>query len=591
MDLTMDVSVNPWELIRVVWRRKWFFITPAVLVLAVAAAAIVLVPPLYRSDATILVERQEMPEDVVPSLANEEIDRRLQVITNRVLVTQNLIEIADRHDLYAADRDVLSREAIADRMRERIDTQTMITEFNDESSGRRGQATVGFQVSFLDPDPRVARAVTDDLVSTYLVTNLEQRRAVAERTTEFLAGERAALDERIAGLEDELAAFKTANRELLPQEAAFKRRALTELGQRLDSTERDLRVLRERESYLATQLALTEEFDADGAGGRTTPASQLALLRTELATARARYRSTHPDVVRLEREVRSLEALVGAEGSSAALAASERELTTRLATLRERYTDDHPDVRRVRRELAAVRRTRAEAESGGGPTAPGVDRNPTFVRLSAELNSVRAEIAAIGEQRDRLRAQRAALQDQLARTPDVEREYNRLVRRLENAVADREELADKEATVRLSGSMESTEAGERLTLIEPPSLQDSPAQPNKRLILAIGIVLSVASGGTSLAIAQFFDRSIRSARDLSRLVGDVPLCAIPMLLTPGDRRRRWRRRGAVVAVTLLVLAGALFWVHTRVTPLDLLGYEVSTKVEQRLERWFPALAD
>lgn len=581
----MDTPVDPREILRIVLFRKWAFIIPLTLALVGAVGANFLLPELYRSEATILVQSEDVPENVVPSLVSEQIDRRLQVITQQVLVTGNLARIADRYELYADERDELSRAGIANRMRARIETEPVVTPFNDARTGRSGQMTLAFRVAFSDPDPRTARDVANALADAYLATNTESRRDVVERTTDFLASERSQLDRRITAIEDELAAFKTTHRELLPEEATFKREVVGNLEQRLRSLESDLRILRERESYLATQLALTEEFETAGGRGET-PESRLEVLRAELASAEARYRPSHPDVVRLQREVRSLEGVVGRRSGASSLAERESVLVGELATLRERYTDEHPDVRRVRRELAAVR---ADLEASGGRNfTTGVDRNPTFVQLSSQLNSVRTEIAAVEEQRAELRDERENLQAQLARAPEIEREYERIVRRLESAVNDREELADKETTARLSGALEATTTGGQLTLVQPATFPQSPHSPPTKLILALGLVLGGGSGGVALVLRELTDRSIRSANDLARILGDSPLVAIPAIETPSDRFLRRLRRFGLVGLVLLLLAGGLTWTNYRIAPLDVLAYQGMRITESWIANVFPS---
>jgi uncharacterized protein involved in exopolysaccharide biosynthesis len=583
MDEAMDAPFNPRELLRIVLLRKWAFLVPAGLALVAAIAVNFLLPTLYRSQATILIESQDVPENVVPSLVTEQIDRRLQIISRQVLSSGNLLRIADEHGLYADERDVLSRGAIAGRMRARLETDTVVTPFNDSRTGRSGQMTLAFQIAFSDPDPAMARDITNALASAYLASDLKTRRSVAARTTDFLATEREALDQRIAGIEDELAEFKTTHRELLPAEASFKRQMVNNLEERLRRLDTDLRVLREREGYLATQLAMTNEFAA-GRNQGDTPESRLELIRAELAVAQARYESTHPDVIRLRREVQSLEGVVGARTGTSALAERESMLRSELATLQDRYTEQHPDVARVRRELEAVSR---EIDARGDGGAASVDRNPAFVQLSAQLNSVRAEMDAIEAQSEDLRAERATLQQQLARAPEVEREYTRITRRLDNAVADRQQLADKEASARLSGSLETNPGGGQLTLLEPPNTPNSPSSPRTKLILALGLVLGVGGGGVTLVLSELLDRSIRSVGDLARIVGDTPLAAIPPIVTAADRRRLWLRRFAGAAVILAVVGGGLTWAHYQVTPLDVLSYQATNQAEDWFARTFP----
>ena len=576
----MDKPIDVQELLRICWQKKWFFFVPAALIMAAAITVTQVITPLYRSQATLLVENPNVPENVVPSLITEQIGLRLKLIERELLVKDKLLEIADRHNLYAEESEALSRPAIAARMRGRIDTQPMMTEFNEERSGGRVQATTGLQISFLDPNPRRAQLVVDDLVTAYLSRNIEGRRAVAETTTEFLANERAMLDQRIAAIEEQLTRFKMENRDLLPEEAAFKRQLLQNIEQRLRGLQSDLQVLRERESYISTQLALINEFEGRQGG---TLAANLEVLRGELATAQARYSSTHPDVVRLQREVRSLERVVGARsGSSSTLAEQEASLRADLAALLERYTDDHPDVERAQRELGAIRALIRNGD-GGAPVAAGGTRNTGYIQLSAQLNGLQAEISAIEEQQAALREERETLQAELARAPEVELEYNTIRRQLENAVADRDALADKEATTRLSGALESTAAGEHLSLAELPSAPSSPYSPNKKLILAAGLVLAVGSGGASLLGAQLLDRSIRSSRDLARMLGDAPLVDIPFITTAASRRRKWLWRFGGAVGVLVIAAAALSWAHTRIVPLDVLGSDAANKAEQWID--------
>ena len=57
-------------------------------------------PPTFRSTGTILIEQQEVPTDLVRSTVTSYADQRVQVISQRVMTTQNLLDIMRRHDLY-----------------------------------------------------------------------------------------------------------------------------------------------------------------------------------------------------------------------------------------------------------------------------------------------------------------------------------------------------------------------------------------------------------------------------------------------------------------------------------------------------------
>lgn len=580
----MEAAFHPRDLLRTGWQRRWFFIVPVGVILALALVLALTLPPTYRSEATILVEDQEIPDNLVASLVNDFIDRRLETLTRRVLVTDNLLRIAERHQLYTVEREVLSPTQIADLMRDNIGMDVISTTISDPATGRTGQATIAFRLSFEDRDPAKAQRVANELVSLYLQTNLEQRRATAAGTTAFLAGERSRIEQRISQLEERLLEFQTSNLGLLPNDVVLAQQQIIRLEQDLRQLDRETQTLRDREAFLQTQLAMTDEFLPRDISRGVTPESRLEMARVELAAAQARYQPNHPDVVRLEREVRSLQSVVGTRsGDAEALIAQRDALQAELTALRERYTDTHPDVVRTQRQLAGVDGALANADTSG----LGATRSPAFVQLSSQLNAVVSEFEGIVVQRQEVRAELERMREVLTRAPVVSQEYERLRRALDEAFAGRETLVAKEATAQLGQSLETGAVGERLSLIEPPVFPERPARPNRTLILALGMVLALGSGIGSVTLAELLDRTVRSAKDLGRLIGERPLIMIPTMVTRGQKRRQWAIRGALAAVVLLGIGGGLAAVHHTVAPLDVLAFQTQTRANAWLTTTFP----
>ena len=581
----MDLALHPRELLRTAWQRRWFFILPVVLIVGAALAVATSLPPTYRSTATILIEDQEIPDDLVSSLVNDYIDRRLETLTRRVLVTDNLLRVAERYQLYTVEREVMSPTQVAQAVRSNIGMEVISTNINDPRTGRAGRATIAFQLSFQDRDPAKAQRVTNELVSLYLQTNLEQRRATAAGTTAFLAGERQRLEQRIAQLESNLLEFQNANQGLLPNDVALAQQQIIRMEQDLRQLDRESQTLREREAFLQTQLAMTDEYLPRDMSRGVTPESRLELTRAELASAQARYQPNHPDVLRLQREVRSLEAVVGTRGGGGAeLLIGQRDtLQAELAALRERYTETHPDVVRVQRQLASLEERLGNVE----PTMAGSTRSPAYVQLSSQLNSVLSQVQGVAQQRELIRADLERLGEVVAQAPVVSQEYERLRRALEEAILSRESLVAKEATAQLGQSLETGAVGERLSLIEPPVFPESPASPNRRLILALGLVVALGSGVGSVTLAELLDRTVRSARDLSRLIGEKPLVMIPTMISQGQRRRRWAMRAGIVGLVVAGIVAGLAVIHQRHVPLDVLAFQAQTRANAWIVRTFP----
>ena len=70
--------------------------SPRSVILVVALA----LPPVYRSSATILVQEQEVPPDLVRSTITSFADERIQVISQQVMTRAVLLQLIDKYDLY-----------------------------------------------------------------------------------------------------------------------------------------------------------------------------------------------------------------------------------------------------------------------------------------------------------------------------------------------------------------------------------------------------------------------------------------------------------------------------------------------------------
>src|SRR5437899_10869352 len=80
-------------------RRRKQIVTAAGILFLISVAVAVLIPPTYRSTATILIEQQEVPPDLVRSTISSYADQRIQVISQQVMTRANLLRIVDKYNL------------------------------------------------------------------------------------------------------------------------------------------------------------------------------------------------------------------------------------------------------------------------------------------------------------------------------------------------------------------------------------------------------------------------------------------------------------------------------------------------------------
>jgi uncharacterized protein involved in exopolysaccharide biosynthesis len=216
-----------------VTRRKALFVGVAIPILMGAILLAYKLPPIYRSEASILIEQAAIPGDIVASSITSYVDEQIQVVTQRVLVNDNASKIIERHGLYATERENYGMGAAVSRFKDDFYLESVRAEVFDQRRGRTTNLTFMFILGFQNQDPLVAQQVTQELAQLYLDENVRSRMEKATETTAFLQQESERLAQEIAEMELKMAEFKDQHASALPGQTTLN-------IQTLDRTERDL---------------------------------------------------------------------------------------------------------------------------------------------------------------------------------------------------------------------------------------------------------------------------------------------------------------------------------------------------------------
>jgi succinoglycan biosynthesis transport protein ExoP len=539
-------------------------------------------PPTYRATATILIEQQEIPQDLVRSTISSYADQRVQVISQRVMTSQNLTKIVEQYNLYPWQRRTRAREVVIERMRDDIKMRMISANVMDPRSGRPMQATIAFTVSYDSGSPDLALKVANELTSLYLNENLTIRTEAARQTSGFLGAEADRLRDDIQVLAAKISVFKEGHVNELPDLAQSN-------FQLADRTELDLREARNRLGTLDEQkvllqaqlfqIAPTAQMYSETGQRIFSPADRLKVLKSEAADLRSKYGPDHPDLKTAEREIAGLQAEVSADGSANDVLRRLDEARAQLAAARERYSADHPDVQRLTRTVDNLEREARDLPASERVRAARTNPdNPAYIQVKAQLDAVLTERAAAERRIRELEGRRDDFERRLAKAPAVEREYRALTREYENVQLKYQEVRTKQREAEAAQDLESQRKGERFTLIEPPLPPEQPVSPNRPLVLVLGLLLSGGLALLVMSVLDAVDTSIRGATDLTRLVEVAPLAAIPMIPTEDERARQDRaRRRRWVAIAGAVLAAVLV-VHLFVRPLDVLWLALARRL-------------
>jgi succinoglycan biosynthesis transport protein ExoP len=494
-------------------RRILLVALPAVVVLAAAIAAVLWIPPVYRSSATILVETQQIPQDLVRSTVTTVANQRIQVIEQRLMTRENLLRVVQKYQLYPGK--ALSSTELVDQMRK----SAKIEQVYVANSARRAESeAIAFTVAFEYPVPTVAAQVANEFVTLILDEDLRARTSQASEATRFLSSEADRLQRELMKIETQIGQYKVEHKDALPETLEYRRSLLYRQQSDIAALDREIASLREERKL----WEMRDSTQLSGASA-TDLATMIAQAKLELARKRASYTETHPDVKRLVQQVKELE-------------------------------------RAAMEPQAAV----------------STDETTSSTSLQAATIDSRAD--ALAKQRETIQANLDRLEKSIADTVQVELGLAALARQQEETQGAFRQASEKLAQAQTGERLEENRQAERFEVIEQPTVPTSPVWPNRPLVLALGLFASVGAGLAPLVASEVLDPSVRRSTDLEKKFGRAAIITIPFIETGREARRRKRIRRILALLVLAGACAALALVHFLVKPLDLLWFDISSRI-------------
>lgn len=496
-------------------RRLPYVLLPLALGTVLGLTVARILPPVYLAEARLVVESEQIPDELAASTVRTQATEQLQIIQQRILTRDRLLEMANRLRIYDPVPGVRTRrldpdETVTD-LRERIRIATT------GGTQVRGQAMATIvTVSFEAPTAALSAAVTNEVVTMILRENVAMRTTVAGQTLEFFIQEVERLDTELRKRGADILAFKTANMDALPDSLDFRRSQQAAAQERMLQLDRDEAVLKDRRARLVQVYEQTGRIDTGTAAPQTPEQRQLQALRDQLSQALAVYSPTNPRIRMLEAQIAALETTVAAQ------------------------------------------------TAGGLPQAPGLSA------YEVQLADIDGQLAFIADRRAQIAAELDALRISIEATPGNAIALDTLERDYANARAQYDAAVASKARAETGDIIEALAKGQRISVIEQAIAPLEPARPNRPLIAAAGIGLGLAAGIGLFVLLEVLNTAIRRPQDLTARLGITPLATLPLLRTPAQARRRRTILILAFLAVLLAVPAALWAVDTYYRPLDLL---------------------
>ncbi len=517
------------DIIGILKRRKAAYILPFLLVFITSICVALLLPPVYKSKSTLLIEKREIPAEYVTSSITTFAEERMQNIHARILTSTRLLELIEQFDLYPELKDKKTKDEIIDKMKEDINLVPVNVEIADRRSGRTATATIAFTLSYEGKNPAKVQKVANTITSLFLQEDLKVRKEQSSSAFDFLSAESEKVKARINELETDMALFKKENVESLPELFQLNRQTLDSVERNIEYTKESLRSLKEKKEELEEQLNNTNEFMEDTElqkEQKYQDERRLELLRIELINLKTKFSDLYPDVIKTKQEIDDL-------------------------------------------ALKVEKSRKKEKEK---------QKNPAYVTLSSRLAGMKSDIASTIKKIEEMEKQADEYRLRLATTPKVEEKYNSLVAEKNNLYRKHSELQSKMMEAKVARELESEQKGERFSLVEAARLPEKPFKPNRIAIVLIGIVLGIGAGTGLAALLEFSDSSFRKGEALSKVTGFPVLAEIPVIVTKQDRQKKRIKRMAIVTGMVAAFILAVFLFDQFVMDLDVLQAKIERKI-------------
>ncbi len=569
----MDKEQQNINIVVFLQRRKAYILLPFCISLLLFTAVTVLLPSVYTSTATILIEGQEVPDDLVHSTVTGFVEERLRSLKQVVLSRDSLAGIIRDMRLYQRLAGNYSEQELVDKMRKDIIVEPIQAEVVDMRTGRSATATVAFSLSYDSRDPKTAASVAETLVQLFLQENIQTRESKAWLTYNFLERRLDELQADILQSENEIARFKEQHLRSLPELMDLNLRTIETIQKDMEIKQVQLQAARDRLIFLHGQMATLDPstpFISKDMPKAMTVEDQLKSLRSQYISLKAAHSDKHPDVIRLRREIAALEQVASTKNQLSELYKQLEDREHKRVLALKNYLPQHPSILTLEEEIAAIKKEIGGISRDGSPTPKTAEApdNPVYISLLTQVESARLEIRNLTSLLRELEDKYANYQQLIEKTPQVEQNFQALQRHYESIQTEHKDTFNRLQAARESVGMEEQQMGERFTVTEPPQVPESPSKPNRPVLFVLGLIFSLGLGGLVGVVTEHLDHSVHSTVELMEITGRPALGMVPYLESPRERRMRksQRRIGLVLAVVTVVIA--LVMIHLLYVPLD-----------------------
>src|ERR1051325_4537533 len=242
---------KPSEYLKILQRRKWLVILPAIAISAAVAWVVYRLPDVYESSTLIVVRPSTLPKNVVQTNTEDNLTRQLNGIQQVVNSRSSLEPLVQKYDLYKIERlRGEAMESVINMMRKDIDVKVNTS---------RNDITNGFNISYRYRDPKLAQAITSELAGKYITVQTQNQVNSGTAAKQFIDNQVNQAKEELAAIDKQRLDFMSSHVGNLPSEATGLFNQLSGLREEQKALIAEVGRLQDRRAAATSQLAVLKQ--------------------------------------------------------------------------------------------------------------------------------------------------------------------------------------------------------------------------------------------------------------------------------------------------------------------------------------------
>jgi uncharacterized protein involved in exopolysaccharide biosynthesis len=499
------------DYLRILRRRKWYFVIPLVLVLPLGVLKIVTTEPVYESSCVLQVESSRLLgsrfKSVLPGL--NDLDRGVSM-KKKILSTEYLNLLIQRLELNKGlairSKAMEKHSAYPDQTIDEIVEFLLLTKLRKNINIRDYGSGV-IEIKATSTSPEQSYKIVQGLTEIFIEESLRSELGSVQSALEFN--------------QQQILVYKSKLEEAERKLEAYEKSLISRKVENQDVTVENLKQI--REAILAVEISAREKRDylsdlsvGSKANDKIGDALNLKTVRKtfseietkirQMALLMARYSSSNSEVIKANRSINEF---------------------------RDQIKDEIAEV---------YKKAYPEADSPALMTF--VEKAISQIDLNILERKKSAFEAALEEYRDNATQgptndlTLTKLQEEVSITRNI---YNMF-------------LQQNQGT-QIEESVQRANASSRFQIIEPPIKPLDPISAGYKMVLLITMTLGTGLGGSSVYLREFLDKSLRTVQEAEDFLGVPVIGVLPLLgeeVAENSSKKKWLM---LAAVFLLLAAG------------------------------------